>query len=776
MFTTNRWFPSLLIIVLTFPNGYKAQQAPYQILNDVDDFIRDYNREAAEMCNRVATNEWKYETNSSDYNRRRMNEQQSVAAKFECLSWRRAASFDVHHIFDTSTKKQLEKILRHGKCGLDDDKYHEINHVINVMKDAYKSAKICPYRPNSNVFSQGQSRSNDHVFSPQGQGQTTSHSFVPPGQANSRGFIPHIPGQITPPIFGPQGQINPQIFGPQGQGQGYGQGQLQSQGHGQSQINSRGFVPQGQSQVNSDGFASQYNEQNKESQFASPYSPPYLSYCDLRLDPELTKIMEVSRNEEELLYIWAAWHEKVGPPLKNSFMRYVDLANQAARIHGFRDAGEQMRSVYEDNDFYFTVQDLWTQIQPLYKKLFTFVRKGLVRKYGETVVRRDGPIPAHLLGNMWGQNWKNILDIIRPEMPETPDVTGEMVRQGYNALKIFQNAEEFFTSMGLPPMSPEFWRNSMLSNNDNGYIHCKASAWDFCNNIDFRIKQCTQITVEDFINAHHEMTHIQYYMQYSNQPFVYRDGPNPAFHDAVAHAIGLSVGGPVHLQRLGLLTSSIPTSTGNSLLNIEYLLDLALDKLPFMAFSIALEKWRWLVFEKGPIGLNARWWDLRMRYQGLVPPTQRTNEHFDAASKYHIVSDQDYIKYFVASVLQFQIFSELCRASGHVGPLHTCDIYRSREAGRMITELMQHGASLSSPEMMRMLTRGRTSRLSAQPLLDYFRPLEVWLEQQIRYEPVVGWNSNIADVALFQFSVSGDTSFKVSFGLILCTLLLPRFF
>lgn len=204
------------------------------------------------------------------------------------------------------------------------------------------------------------------------------------------------------------------------------------------------------------------------------------------------------------------------------------------------------------------------------------------------------------------------------------------------------------------------------------------------NYILFRIKQCTQITLEDFINSHHEMTHIQYYMQYSAQPFVYRDGPNPAFHEAVAHAIGLCVGGPVHLQHIGLLKSPITTSNGNSMISIEYLLGLALDKLPFMAFSLALEKWRWYVFEKGPVGLNARWWDLRLRYQGLVPPLHRLSDHFDAGAKYHVISDQDYIKYFVATVLQFQIFGELCQAAGHVGPLHTCDFYRSREAGRIL--------------------------------------------------------------------------------------------
>lgn len=82
--------------------------------------------------------------------------------------------------------------------------------------------------------------------------------------------------------------------------------------------------------------------------------------------------------------------------------------------------------------------------------------------------------------------------------------------------------------------------------------------------------------------------------------------------------------------------------------------------------------------------MNARWWDLRLRFQGLLPPTYRSKTHFDAGAKYHVISDQDYIKYFVATVLQFQIYAELCSASNHIGPLHTCDFYRSREAGRVL--------------------------------------------------------------------------------------------
>lgn len=127
------------------------------------------------------------------------------------------------------------------------------------------------------------------------------------------------------------------------------------------------------------------------------------------------------------------------------------------------------------------------------------------------------------------------MEVVKHRYSETPDVTAEMVRKGYTPQRIFKIAEEFFTSLGMAPMSPEFWRNSILQqpSDDRAPPKCTASAWDFCNNFDFRVKQCTQITLEDFINTHYEISHVQYYMLYANQPFVYRDGPNPAFHEAI---------------------------------------------------------------------------------------------------------------------------------------------------------------------------------------------------------------------------------------------------
>lgn len=397
---------------------------------DVENFLREFNIEAAEMCNRVAGTDWKFTANSSDYNKRRAIEQQSVAMKFECLSWRRAATYSNYHVVDSSVRRQLNRIVRQSKCGLTEQKLIEFNHLIAQMKRNYQETKICPY-------------------------QTRSVAVV------------HVDDRMDSlPVSGGR---------------------------------SRGGD----------------------------------NYCDLSIEYDLPHIMELSRNEAELRHIWSAWHDRVGPPNRNNFMRYIDLANQAAIAHGYSDAGDQMRSFYEDRELFFTVQDLWTKVQPLYRHLFTFVRKGLMRQYGAHVLRHNGPIPAHLLGNMWAQNWKNIFDIVKDRHTETLDVTGEMIKQGYTPMRIFQKAEEFFTSLGMPPMPAEFWRNSILQQTNGSSGKCTATAWDFCNNFDFRVKQCTEISVEDFINTHQQMAHIQYYMHYSSQPFVYREGPNPAFHEAI---------------------------------------------------------------------------------------------------------------------------------------------------------------------------------------------------------------------------------------------------
>ncbi|XP_046681921.1 angiotensin-converting enzyme-like [Homalodisca vitripennis] len=498
-----------------------------------------------------------------------------------------------------------------------------------------------------------------------------------------------------------------------------------------------------------------------------PYSGQNSPYCDLSLVPDLTRTLAHSRNYEEQLHVWRSWHNSAAT-LKPKYVAYVDLINKAAQLQGFRDASEQERAVYEEPNWAQHMAELWSRLVPLYQQLHTYVRRRLHEYYGPRRVRLDGPLPAHILGNMWGQSWKNIFDIVIPYPGKRRvDVTSEMIRQGYNPIRMFQLAEQFFTSMGMKPMPVEFWQRSMFERPANRPIACKASAWDFCNQKDYRMKQCTEVTMEGLLTTHHEMTHIQYYLQYAHLPYLFRDGANPGFHEAVSEAIGLSVVTPRHMHRIGLLNNI----TDDYETKINFLLEMALEKVAYLPFAYLVDQWRWAVQAEGTHAMNARWWALRLHHQGVVPPIPRNESHFDPGAKYHIISDQPYIRYFVSLVFQFQLHASLCHAAQHVGPLDSCDIFRSREAGRLLSSVMSVGASQPWPAVVRLATQGYTSGLDPQPMLEYFRPLMVWLQRQNRDEFTVGWFTSPSDTALFgEWSTGSALKFQPSHRIIVTLL------
>ncbi|XP_042865638.1 angiotensin-converting enzyme-like [Penaeus japonicus] len=464
----------------------------------------------------------------------------------------------------------------------------------------------------------------------------------------------------------------------------------------------------------------------------------------LSLEPHLVQLMATSRDPDELRYLWRAWRDAAGRPLREKYTRFVELSNEAARLNGFEDAGHFWRSDYETDDFEGVIDELWAELRPLYEQLHAYVRRKLIEKYGDTIVPPTGPIPAHLLGNMWAQTWTHILDLTVP-YPGRPsvDVTNTLRRQGYSPFDIFRLSEAFFISLGLEPMPSTFWQKSLLIKPTDRDVICHASAWDFCNGIDYRIKQCTQITMEDTITAHHEMGHIQYDLQYRNQPFIFRDGANPAFHEAVGDVLALSAATPSHLQEVNLL-ASVDDSFEN---DINFLFSMALDKIAFLPFGYLVDKWRWEVFsgETSESDYNSRWWDLRLNYQGVSSPLIRDEEDFDPGAKFHIPANVPYVRYFVSFIVQFQFHAELCKAAGHTGPLHRCNIYRSAEAGRLLKSVLSLGKSRPWPEALSVLTSGRTNELEAGPILEYFEPLMAWLKSQNKDE-FIGWQENEAIV------------------------------
>ena len=449
---------------------------------------------------------------------------------------------------------------------------------------------------------------------------------------------------------------------------------------------------------------------------------------------ELENFLAESRDPDSLRAVWVGWH-RVSPPYRDRFTRYVALANEGARGMGFEDLGAMWRSKYDmtPDEFAAEMERLWTQVRPLYLSLHAYVRARLAERYGPALVPPEGPIPAHLLGNMWSQSWVNVLPLLDPPGGgEAVDLTAILRRRKVDAPTMVRYGERFFLSLGLDSLPPTFWERSLFVKPRDREVLCHASAWDLDWQLDVRIKMCIEPEAEDFATIHHELGHNYYQMAYAGQPFMFQNSANDGFHEAIGDAIALSVT-PEYLKQVGLI-DRVPDAAADTAL----LLDRALDKVAFLPFGYLVDQWRWKVFagETPPAEYNRSWWELRTRYQGIQPPVARSEADFDAGAKAHVASNVPYARYFLATVLQFQFHRALCREAGYTGPLHRCSIYGNRRAGERLQAMMALGLREPWPVALKALTG--EGRMDATAMLDYFAPLKAWLDQRNQGKPI-GW-------------------------------------
>jgi peptidyl-dipeptidase A len=440
---------------------------------------------------------------------------------------------------------------------------------------------------------------------------------------------------------------------------------------------------------------------------------------------DLEKTMAENRNPEELKKAWARWH-KVSPQYRKDYARFVELANKGSLEMGFKDAGAMWRSNYdmEPDQFAAEMERLWLQVKPLYDSLHTYVRAKLRQKYGDAVPA-TGPIPAHLLGNMWSQTWGNIYDIVKPaETAPAYDLTKILVAKKTDAKQMARYGEAFFTSLGFAPLPQTFWERSLFIKPQDRDVVCHASAWDIDSQKDVRLKMCIKIDEEDFHTVHHELGHNYYQMAYAPQPPLYQNSANDGFHEAIGDAIALSVT-PEYLKKIGLITAVPPESA-----DIGLLMKLALDKVAFLPFGYMVDQWRWKVFsgEVAPQDYNKAWWELRKKYQNIAPPAERSENDFDAGAKYHVAANVPYARYFLADILQFQFHRAMCREAGYKGPLNRCSIYDNKQVGEKLKKMLEMGQSRPWPEALKALTG--EEKMDATAILDYFAPLKTWLDEQ----------------------------------------------
>ncbi|MCA0901948.1 M2 family metallopeptidase [Microbulbifer agarilyticus] len=441
---------------------------------------------------------------------------------------------------------------------------------------------------------------------------------------------------------------------------------------------------------------------------------------------EMGQMMANSRDPKLLKDLWVGWR-KVAPPMKPLYERQVEIGNAGAKDLGYDNLSVMWRSKYDmpADEFAADMDNQWNKVKPLYKALHCHVRAKLNEHYGDKVAPASGKIPAHLLGNMWAQEWGNIYDIVKDDDMEAPyDLTELVVNSGMTEQDMVKTGEKFFTSLGFKPLPDTFWERSQFVQPKDRDVVCHASAWNLDGQDDIRIKMCINKTGEDLITVHHELGHNFYQRIYNQQPFLYKEGANDGFHEAVGDTIALSIT-PKYLKEIGLM-DEIPGEDKD----LGYLMQQALDKIAFLPFGLLVDKWRWQVFngEVAPGDYNKAWWQLREEYQGITPPVERSEANFDPGAKYHIPGNTPYARYFLARIQQFQFHRALCEAAGETGPLHRCSIYKNKAAGEKLRNMLAMGASKPWPDAMEALTGER--ELDATAIVDYFQPLMVYLEEQ----------------------------------------------
>ena len=471
---------------------------------------------------------------------------------------------------------------------------------------------------------------------------------------------------------------------------------------------------------------------------------------------ELEDVLRSSRDYDAQLDAWQGWHT-IAQPMRKDYTRFVELVNEGSKEMGFADTGEMWRSGYDMTPAEIAAETdrLWGQVKPLYEQLHCYTRTKLQATYGVEKGQVNGLLPAHLMGNMWQQDWGNLWDMLEPyKGAGSLDITGALEKQyqadyqaalakagpGPGTDKLFQaereaqlqvakqmteRAQDFYTSLGMPKLPESYWTKTQFIKPMDRDVVCHASAWDMNMSGDVRTKMCIKPNEEDFTTIYHELGHVYYYLAYNKLPPLFQTGAHDGFHEAIGDTMVLAMT-PDYLKSIGMVGEQ--QQSNEALINAQ--MRMALAKVSFMPFGLMIDRWRWGVFDGSikPADYNKAWWELKAKYQGVAPATARGEDFFDPGAKYHVPGNTPYTRYFLSHVLQFQFYKGLCDAAGYKGPLYNCSFYGNKAAGQKFWAMLEKGAGQPWQGTLKELTG--TEKMDAGAVLEYFAPLQDWLKQQ----------------------------------------------
>ncbi len=445
---------------------------------------------------------------------------------------------------------------------------------------------------------------------------------------------------------------------------------------------------------------------------------------DFQLDGKsvsTNQIDDILSKETDLTKRRKAWEasKEVGKVLKDGLANLQSLRNQTVQALGYSDY-----FAYQVSDYGMTTEEmielnrkLIDDVMPLYRELHTYMRYELAKKYG---VKVPDYLPAHWLPNRWGQDWSAVVDVKGLNLDDVLQQKGDewLVKQ----------AERFYISLGFEPLPQSFWEKSSLYPAPEGAKYKKnnhASAWHMDLERDVRCLMSVVPNTSWYETTHHELGHIYYYLAYSNPevPLLLREGANRAFHEAVGSLLGLAAMQKPFMAHLGLIDPNVKTD------ETKQLLKEALNYIVFIPWSAGvMTEFEYNLYAKNlpKDQYNAKWWELKKQYQGIVPPGERGEEYCDAASKTHINNDAaQYYDYALSYVQLFQLHDYIATKILKQDPRAT-NYYGNKEVGEFLNRILSKGATEDWRKLMR---EELGEELNAKPMLNYFAPLMDYLKK-----------------------------------------------
>jgi peptidyl-dipeptidase A len=433
---------------------------------------------------------------------------------------------------------------------------------------------------------------------------------------------------------------------------------------------------------------------------------------------DIDEILRTSNDPAQRRKAWEASKE-VGRVLKDGLANLQRLRNATVRPLGYSSYVNYQISEYDltDREMLELLDKFNRELRPLYRELHTWARYELAKRYNQPV---PDQLPADWLPNRWGQDWSSLVHV------EGLDVDSAL--KSKNAEWVVKQAEQFYISLGFPPLPQSFWEKSSLYPVPAGSPYKKnthASAWHLDLQSDIRSLMSVEPNADWYETAHHELGHIYYYISYTNPdvPPLLREGANRAYHEAFGTMIGLAAMQKPFLEGRGLVQKNAKVD------EMQELLREALNYVVFTPFSAGtMSRFEYELYENNlpKDQYNKRWWELALKYQGIVPPTPRGEEYCDACTKTHINDDAaQYYDYAIANILLFQMHDHIARQILKQDP-HATNYYGSRAVGDFLRKIMRPG---SSRDWRAVLREETGEDLSAKAMLRYFEPLMAYLKK-----------------------------------------------